>query len=205
AVTYNGNSKYNPAKATFNVIVNKITTSFELYYDSQTNEVVATLINGATGKGVYGGTVGIFLNNVKNIIITDKNGQVRLSLGSADPNTFTAYASYAGNTKYFASGATISPLESKTTSFISTVYDKQNAEIVTTLTNTATGKGIVGATVGVVINNAKNILRTDSAGQVIISAAGFDSGIYSISSSYSGNSKYTSTSATISQFIKKEE
>ena len=204
-VTYNGNTKYNPAKATFNVLVNRITTRFNVYYDSQSNEVVATLINGATGKGVYGGTVGIFLNNVKNIIVTDRNGQARLSLGSADPNTFTAYVSYAGNTKYFASGATMSPLENKTTSFISTVYDKQNAEIVTTLTNTATGKGIVGATVGVVINNAKNILKTDSTGQVRISAAGFDSCIYSISSSYSGNSKYTSTSATIIQFIKKEE
>ncbi|WP_405304196.1 beta strand repeat-containing protein [Methanobrevibacter sp.] len=195
-VTYNGNTKYNPAKATFNALVNKITTSFDLYYDSQTNEVVATLINGATGKGVYGGTVGIFLNNVKNIIVTDKNGQARLSLGNVDPTTFTAYASYAGNTKYFATGRTITPVENKVISCISAEYNKESDEVVATLINTETDKPIVGGTVSVVVNNVRNTLKTDSNGQAKVSLADKVPNVYVVVSSYSGNNKYTATTET---------
>uniref|UniRef100_UPI0038691A56 Ig-like domain-containing protein n=1 Tax=Methanobrevibacter sp. TaxID=66852 RepID=UPI0038691A56 len=195
-VTYNGNTKYNPAKATFNVLVNKITTSFDLYYDSQTNEVVATLINGATGKGVYGGTVGIFLNNVKNIIVTDKNGQARLSLGNVDPTTFTAYASYAGNTKYFATGRTITPVENKVISCISAQYNKESNEVVATLINTETDKPIIGGTVSIVVNNVRNTLKTDSNGQAKVSLADRIPNVYTVVSSYSGNIKYTATTET---------
>lgn len=200
-VSYNGNTKYNPAKETFNVVVNKITTGISVVYDSQTNEIVATLINEVTGATVKGGTIGIFLNNVKNIIVTDMNGQSRLSLGNVDPNTFTAYVSYAGNTKYLGSSRTITPVENKIESYISTVYNKETDEVVATLINKATGKGIVGGTVSIVVNNARNNIKTDSNGQAKVSIADLNPNVFSVASSYAGNSKYTATSETKS-FVK---
>ncbi|WP_405305340.1 hypothetical protein [Methanobrevibacter sp.] len=183
-VSYNGNTKYNPASTTFNVLVNKITTSFSTYYDSQSNEIVATLINEATGKGIVGGTVGIFLNNVKNIIVTDTNGQARLSLGNVNPNSFTAYTTYAGNTKYLGSSRTITPVENKIESYISTTYNKETNEVITTLINKATGKAIIGGTVNIVVNNVRNNIKTDTNGQAKVSIADLAPNVYSVTSSY---------------------
>ncbi|WP_405303901.1 right-handed parallel beta-helix repeat-containing protein [Methanobrevibacter sp.] len=196
SVSYNGNTKYHPASETFTVAVNKITTRITAYYDSQSNEIVATLINEATGKGVYGGTVGIVLNNVKHLIKTDKQGQVRLSLGDVDPNTFKASVSYAGNAKYFGSVRVIYAAENKIATYISTVYDKQSNEIVATLINNATGQVVKGGTVGIVINNVRSIIKTDINGQAKVSVADLDVNAYSVFSSYSGNTKYAATSET---------
>ena len=195
-VSYNGNTKYNPSKETFDVVVNKITTRITAYYDSQTNEIVATLINEATGKGVYGGTVGIVLNNVKTLIKTDKQGQVRLSLGDVNPNTFKASISYAGNSKYFGSVRVLYAAENKIATYISTEYNKQSNEIIATLTNNATGQVIKGGTVGIVINNVRSIIKTDLNGQAKVSVADLEVNSYSVFSSYSGNTKYAATSET---------
>ncbi|WP_405304984.1 hypothetical protein [Methanobrevibacter sp.] len=196
-VSYNGNAKYNPAKETFDVVVNKITTSISVYYDSQNNEVVATLINEATGGTVKGGTIGIFLNNVKHIIVTDMGGQVRLSLGDVDSTSFTAYVTYAGNTKYLASTRTLTPLENKIESYISTAYNKETNEVVSTLINKATGKGVVGGTVNIVVNNIRNNIKTDAKGQAKVSIADLTPNVYKVVGSYAGNTKYTATTETI--------
>ena len=195
-ISYGGNAKYLGTTTTVNVIVPKITTIISAYYDSETNEIVATLINEATGKGVVGGTVGIVLNNVKHLIKTDKQGQVRLSLGDVDPNTFKASISYGGNSKYFGSVRVLYTAEQKIATYISTEYNKETNEIIATLTNTATGQVIKGGTAGIVVNGARNIIKTDTNGQAIISTADFEPGEYTITSSYSGNTKYAATSET---------
>ena len=68
---------------------------------------MATLINSATGKVVKGGTAGITINNVKNIIKTDANGQARLSVADLTPDVYTVTSSYSGNTKYSGTSETI--------------------------------------------------------------------------------------------------
>ena len=197
-VSYNGNSKYNAGSGTFDVVVNKITTHIEAYYDSETNEIVATLINDYTGQGVKGGTVGFVINKVKTIVKTDANGMAKLSLEAVDLTTFKVSVSYAGNTKYFGSVRAVFGADNKTATYISAGYDNQTDEIVATLINSATGQVVKGGTVGIVINGAKNIIKTDTNGQARVSIADFPADIYTIVSSYSGNTKYSGTSETIS-------
>lgn len=197
-ISYNGNTKYNPASGTFDVVVKKITTHIDAYYDSKTNEIVATLINDYTNQGVKGGTVGFVINKVKTLVKTDANGVAKLSLDGVDLTTFKVSVSYAGNTKYFGSVRAVFGAVNKTATYISAVYNKETDEIVATLINNATGKGVVGGTAGIVINGAKNIIKTDASGQAKVSIVDYTSGVYSIVSSYSGNTKYSATSQTVS-------
>ena len=196
-VSYAGNSKYDPANAAFNVVVNKISTHIEAYYDSQTNEIVATLINDATGKGVVGGTVGFVINKVKTLVKSDSNGMARFSLEGFDLTSFKVSVSYGGNAKYLGSIRALFGETNKIVTYISAAYDSETEEIVATLINTATGKGVVGGTVGIAINGERNLIKTDSNGQAKVSAADFPQGVYTIESSYSGNTKYSGTSETI--------
>ncbi|MGX8694597.1 MAG: hypothetical protein ACSW71_06810, partial [Methanobrevibacter sp.] len=88
------------------------------------------------------------------------------------------------------------PVENKVISCISAEYNRQSDEVVATLINTETNKPIVGGTVSVVVNNVRNTLKTDSNGQAKVSLADRVPNVYTVLSSYSGNSKYTATTET---------
>ena len=196
AVSYNGNSKYCASSGTFNVVVNKISTSISLYYDSETRELVATLINAETGIGITGANVVFNINGVKTVLKT-KNGKARFSIGDVNPNTFNGGVSYGGNSKYFKSTASIKIVEGKMPTVISNVYDKYAGEVVATLINFENGNAIKGANVVFNVNGVKTVLKTDKLGQVKISVVDFDSGVLSVGSSYGGNSKYGGSTAGI--------
>ena len=163
--------------------------------------MVATLTN-EYGAPLSGANVMVNVNGVDYALKTNSKGQVKVSIADLDSKDYTATFSYAGNSKYYSAAVTINAAEGKTTTSISTVYSKETNELITTLTNTATGNGIKGAKVVVKINGVKNSLTTDSNGQVKISALELDPNTYTIISSYAGNSKYTATSKTETIFIK---
>ena len=198
-VSYAGNSKYKPSSVTANVVVNKASTSISAIDNGE--ELIATLTN-EYGKALSSANVVVNLNGVDYAFKTNSKGQVKVSIADLDPKEYVATFSYAGNSKYSSAATTINAVEGKTTTNISTAYNKETSELITTLTNTATGNGIKGAKVVVKINGVKNSLTTDSKGQVKISTVEFDPNIYTIISSYPGNSKYTATSTTKTIFIK---
>ena len=183
-ISYAGNSKYKPSSATANVVVTKAATSISAIDDGE--NLVATLTN-EYGQALVSANVVVNLNGVDYALKTNSKGQVKVSIADLDSKDYAATFSYAGNGKYFAAAVTINAAEGKTTTSISTVYSKETDELITTLTNTATGNGIKGAKVVVKINGVKNSLTTNT---------------YTIISSYAGNSKYTATSKTETTFIK---
>ncbi|MBQ6511232.1 right-handed parallel beta-helix repeat-containing protein [Methanobrevibacter sp.] len=203
-VVYGGDENYNGCDEEFNVTVNKVTTILATQYDADTNELVATLINAQTGKGIKGANVVIKLNGAKNTVKTDASGQAKLSLGDVDPDDFTASFSYSGNAKYFKSTATIRGVENKTTTALALVYDKEAEEVVAVLTNSETGAAIKGATVVFTLNGEQVSVKTDANGQAIFSAADLRPDPYSISASYGGNGKYTKSTASFN-FVKAHE
>ena len=203
-VVYGGDENYNGCDEEFNVTVNKVTTILATQYVADTNELVATLINAQTGKGIKGANVVIKLNGAKNTVKTDASGQAKLSLGDVDPDDFTASFSYSGNAKYFKSTATIRGVENKTTTALALVYDKEAEEVVAVLTNSETGAAIKGATVVFTLNGEQVSVKTDANGQAIFSAADLRPDPYSISASYGGNGKYTKSTASFN-FVKAHE
>ena len=193
--SYYGNSRYNSSSGTFSVVVNKLSTSISLYYDSAAKELVATLINTETGKGISGANVVFNLNGVKTAVKTNKQGQARFAV--EDSSLASAGVRYGGNSKYLYSTATAKIQEGKIPTVIFNSYNEQNDEVVATLTNAETGKGISGANVVFNFNKVKTAVKTNKQGQAIFSFAGLDPSVYYIGSSYGGNSKYAgSTTAT---------
>lgn len=196
-VAYNGNGKYNPYAISVDIVVNKISTCICAFYDNATNELVANLINAETGDAIISANVVINLNGVKTVLKTDKQGKVKLSLNDTDSKTFTASFSYGGNSKYLKSTAKVNAVENKIATCLSTVYEKQTGELMSTLINAQTGNAIKGANVAFNLNGEKTVVKTNKEGKAIISIADLDPDEYSIGSSYFGNSKYSGSSVSI--------
>jgi hypothetical protein len=106
AVSYKGNSKYNPARATATVTVNKKGTEISAVYNAETKEVVATLTNDE-GKALNGANVVVRIYGVNYSLKTNSKGQVKVSTADLGPGTYTASVSYKGNSKYNPSTATV--------------------------------------------------------------------------------------------------
>ena len=200
SVSFKGNNLYASSSQNFTIEIYKIQTRVSLYYDDQTNELVATLVNAGTGKAIKGGNIVFNLNGTKTAIKSDKQGQARLAVSGVNLDYFHAAVSYGGNFKYLRSVASINVITGRSTTKISNVYDRQTQEAIATVTNNVTGQAIKGATVVFYIDGVKTALKTDALGQVKISVAGLDLGVNSIASSYSGNSKYTRSTANIYVF-----
>ena len=196
-VSYEGDDTYKSISEEFTIVVNKMSTSISAVYNAETNEFIATLINTETGAGIKGATVVMYLNGAKTNVKTDKNGQAIFVVDDADLTAYHAAFSYGGNFKYLKSTTSINAVENKTTTTLSTVYDKETGEIVATLTNTATGAFIKGANVVITVNGVKNVVKTDKNGQSKVLIEDLDAGQYSVSSSYGGNSKYAKTTTNI--------
>ena len=154
-ISYAGNSKYKPTSVTANVVVSKAATSISAIDNGE--ELVATLTN-EYGQALVSANVMVNVNGVDYALKTNSKGQVKVSIADLDSKDYTATFSYAGNSKYYSAAVTINAAEGKTTTSISTVYSKETNELITTLTNTATGNGIKGAKVVVKINGVKNSL-----------------------------------------------
>ena len=202
SITYNGNTKYNPSNVTITVNT-KYETNISAYYDRETKEIVATLTNVDTGKGLVTVNVFVTVNGVDYVLKTNSKGQVRLSTNNLTPGIYTASITYNGNTKYNPSNVTIT-VNTKYETNISAYYDRETKEIVATLTSGDTGKGLVTVNVLINFNGMDYVLRTNSKGQVRLFTGDFAPGIYAASITYNGNTKYNPSNATIAVNTKYE-
>ena len=195
--SYKGNDKYNPSNTTLDIKVGKINTNlviddvFAVYGDV---ELVAALINEETGEGIKGANVGFVIDDVKYIVKTDSNGEARLALPDLVQGNYTATVSYEGNIKYNASDATFNVEVNKISTSISLYYDSSTKELVATLINTQTGRGISGANVVFNLNGVKTSVKTDKQGHARLAVE--DSNLASAGVRYGGNSKYLYSTAT---------
>jgi hypothetical protein len=193
SVSYKGNTKYNPASTTATVVVNKKDSIISVIYDTETDELVATLTNNE-GKALTSANVKVNINDAEYTLKTNSKGQAIFSMADLPLGKYTITVSYKGNAKYNPSYATID-IDIKTDVIISDIYDDSN-ELTATLTNADTGKAVSGANVKVNINGVTTTVKTNSKGKIKVSTADLNVTSYTASISYAGNSKYNPASAT---------
>ena len=170
-------------------------------YDAGSNEIVATITNGITGKTVSNARVVIELDGVNTTVVSDKKGQVKVSTADLTQGTHTATISYKGNSKYNPANTTLE-FTVKNNIIISDIYTDSN-ELVATLTNDATGKGISNAKVNVKINGVTTTVKTNSKGKIKVSTEDLNDTAITATISYNGNSKYNPASITTTTDLEK--
>ena len=199
-ISYKGNSKYNPASTSIE-FVKKADMIISAEYDAGSNEIVATITNGITGKPISNARVVIELDGVNTTVVSDKKGQVKVSTADLTQGTHTATISYKGNSKYNPANTTLE-FTVKNNIIISDIYTDSN-ELVATLTNDATGKGISNAKVNVKINGVTTTVKTNSKGKIKVSTADLNDTAITATISYNGNSKYNPASITTTTDLEK--
>ena len=168
--TFNGGTKYNAAKATEKIAI-VANTTLSVDYDDDAKEVTVTLTNDATGDAIKGFTVNVKLHGETYKLVTDENGQVKVSTADLTKGVvYTVTATFNGGTKYNAAKVTES-IAVKANTTIALVYDEEAQEIVATLTNNATGVAIQGYSLHIRMNGETFKLVTDENGQVKVSTA----------------------------------
>ena len=197
-ITYAGNYEYDSSTTTADVVVQKADTSISAVYNNTANEIVATLTNPNTGKVISSANVKFNINGKTTTVKTNSKGQAKISTADL-PTGSTVTISYDGNSKY-NSASTKVDLVTKIDMSISAVY--KDGQIVATLTNGATGNAVSGANVKVSFNGETTTLKTNTKGQVKLSAAGLPLGTYPATFSYAGNSKYNAASTSINVEVK---
>jgi hypothetical protein len=200
-VSYKGNAKYNPAKAS--VVVNtKYDTSISAVHDKEAGELVATLTNAVSGKALVTVNLLVSINGAEYTLKTNSKGQVRLSTNDLAPGNYIASVSYNGNSKYNPSNAT-AVVNTKYDTSISVDYDVDAKQLVATLTNSE-GKALTSAKVAVNLDGVDYSLKTNSKGQVKVSLANMTIGDYAAVVSYKGNAKYAPATATATVHVTKK-
>ncbi|MBQ6511970.1 Ig-like domain repeat protein [Methanobrevibacter sp.] len=192
--SYKGNTKYNPSTASVEFTI-KISTSIFLVYNNGAREVVATLIDDATGQFIKNSNVSFEVNGVKSTVKTDANGQAKVSVADLALGNYRVTANYLGNSKYYPSSVTVDFTITKIMTTISQYYDEATQELVATLINSETGQAIKGATIVFNYNGVKTAAKTDKLGQARLHIG--EPVVESASLSYGGNSKYLKSYASI--------
>ena len=193
--TFKETTKYYGSKATVKVTV-VADTALAIAYDEQTKEMVVTLTNNATGQAIKGFSVTVKLHGESYKLVTDANGQVRVSAADLDPGViYTVSATFKATTKY--NGAKVTekvPIMANTTVSIS--YSDDIKELVVTLENNNTGKAIKGFTLRVNLDGELYKLVTDADGQVSISTAELAPGNYPVTVDFVQTTKYYGSTAS---------
>ena len=104
-IKFAGNESYNSSSTETTVIVKKATT--KLTADTVTaeynnNKYLVISLKDDLDQPIVNNSVSVNLNGVKNYI-TDKNGQIRISVQNLAPNYYVAKISYAGDNNYTGS------------------------------------------------------------------------------------------------------
>ena len=200
-VSYAGNAKYKSSSTSIK-IVPKTDIIISALYDSDANEIVATLKNGDTGKAVASTTVQFNINGATTTAKTNSKGQATISTATLPLGTNTATISYAGNSKYNSASTSIK-FDVKTKVIVTDVYAYKD-RIVAKLTNGATGKYIANANMIVEINGVKYNAKSDNKGQLTFNTTGLGlPDAYDLTISYRGNDRYTASSATVAVDLNK--
>ena len=192
-ISYAGNSKYNPASTNISFAVKTKVIVTDIYGDS--DKLVATLTNGATGMPITNANMQVDINGVKTTAKSNSKGVITVLTAGLGLTKYTATISYAGNSKYNPSSATTTIDLNKANMVITYVYNANKKELVATLKNSKTGKAVSGANMVVDLNGVKTTLKSNSKGQITFSTAGMAKGTYVGTISYGGNDKYNPISA----------
>ena len=200
-ISYAGNSKYNPASTSI-TFATKIDSAINAVYDESNSEIVATVINNATGNGLSNANVQVTFNGETKTVKTNSKGQVKVSTTGLALGTYPATFTYAGNSKYTSASTSIN-VEIKTKVIVTDVYAYED-RIVAKLTNGATGKYIANANMIVEINGVKYNVKSDNKGQLTFNTTGLGlPDAYDLTISYRGNDRYTASSATVAVDLNK--
>ena len=116
-ITFNGNDYYSSSSAEVKVTVNKMSSSIvssdmtEIYNDGK---ILTATLKTNDGTPISGATVYVNLNGIKTLI-TDNNGQMKLSTNGLTPKTYTATITFNGNNNYAKSTTNVKVTVKKAT------------------------------------------------------------------------------------------
>lgn len=195
-ITYDGSDRYYPSSTTANITVNKAYTHFEKVYHKKNCEIVATLSNSWSEKGIVNAKVMVNINGTNTTMKTNSKGQVKVSTADLPYGNYKVTFTFKGNDKYMAQSTSID-ITTKTSMIISADYDENIKEIVATLKNEATGKPVTNAKVQISINGTTTTVKSDSKGIARLSTMNLPCGNYTAYVSYEGNEKYKPSGTSI--------
>ena len=192
-----------------NPIETKLTAS-KVTADYNSGKKITATLKDADGNPVKGADVEISVGSIDEILTTNANGKVSLSINGLNPGEYAAVISYEGNKTYAPSTKSTTVVINKASTKleapdVSVTYADKNGALVATLTNDAAGTIISGASVVVNVNGAKYTLKTNSNGQAKFSTADLPLGNYTASITYAGNSKYKATKTTANVAVTKTD
>ena len=193
-ISYQGNSKYNPASTTISVSVKTKVIVTDVY--AYSDKIVAKLTNGATGKTIANANMIVEINGVKYNVKSDNKGLLTFNTAGLNlPSSYDLTISYRGNDRYTESSATVAIDLNKANMNIKYKYDAKKKELTATLKNSKTGKTVSGANMVVDLNGVKTIYKANKKGQIIFSTADWTPGTHVGTITYGGNARYNSISA----------
>ena len=99
SLTYKGNAMYALTTVDLDVIV-KDAVDLSAVYDSGADELVVSLVDAVTGAPLKGANVVVNINEDTYKVRITSTGQGKLSLAELSPGTYTANATYKGNSLY---------------------------------------------------------------------------------------------------------
>ena len=197
---FGGNSKFSSASKTFtNALgigkINTIVTLDKIATVAANNNVTLTgRFTDESGKAISNSNVRIFINGVKYLARTDKNGYYNLSVKVTTPGINNVTYGYGGNAKYNAYEKNTTFTVGKqnvivTVDAIKEVPAGTNVTITGKFTDDAY-KAIGNSVVHAYINGNKYIARTDKTGKYTFSVLVKNVGINNLTVGYGGNVKY---------------
>ncbi len=197
---FGGNSKFSSASETFanGLMVGRINTVVTMDKIANVgvndNVTLTGRFTEETGKAISNSNVRIFINDVKYLARTDKDGYYNLSVQVTTPGVNNVTYGYGGNNKYNAYEATTTFNVGKQDVIVT--YDKikevpagTNVTITGKFTN-SDGKAISNSNVRIFINGVKYFAKTDSKGVYNLSALVTKVGVNNLTVGYAGSAKY---------------
>ena len=194
-LSYKGNAKYAPATVNQDIIV-KDGVNLYADYDSNTKELVVTLIDATSGAPLKGASVSVTINGETYSVKINSKGEGRISLADFDYGTYAVTLAYKGNAQHVPATVNMDVIV-KDAVDLSAVYNSVTDELVVSLVNATSGAPLKGASVSVNINNVKYSVKITSTGQGKLSLVDLAPGTYSAAVSYKGNAQYNSSSTTV--------
>ena len=209
SVTTDPDEGYDAVNGTVAVTVNKLTTSIAstavsaVYKDSK--YLVATLKD-ANGKAIAGVEISTSINGLKKLK-TDKNGQVKWSVASLAPKTYSVVLTFAGNANYVKSTKKVTvkvakatpKLTAKAKTFKKSVKTKKYDVVL----KDNKGKAIKNAKLTLKVNGKTYKATTNSKGKATFKITKLTKkGTQKATVKYAGNAYYKGISKNVSIKIK---
>ena len=197
-ISYEGDNIYKSSNATADIVV-KGATSISVVYDDVAKELVASVINNATGKPFTGVNVRFNVDGQK-YTVKAVGGQAKLSTSDLAPGTYAVKVDYYGNSKYYPSNTTIDILVKVNVDVLAEdvfIEYGSDAEIVATLIDDVTGQAIAGVDVAFNVNGNNYTAKSDENGQAKVTVSGLAADNYTATVSYGGDATYNPSSKTL--------